>query len=166
MLQGGFGMEVGGSYAGFSASVAMDFDKFKQSSTFSQNYGSHQYTLQSGSDSLPEPISLKLKTIDLALDPIYWQRYDELVASGICASDDQQHLQTRKSNLERALTEYAAYKMAPTPSGNKQMNHDSFESNPHISKKGIRVFPLMGQTKLKRKKELTYISIKYLGVFQ
>lgn len=68
MLQGGFGMEVGGSYAGFSASVAMDFDKFKQSSTFSQNYGSHQYTLQSGSDSLPEPISLKLKTIDLALE--------------------------------------------------------------------------------------------------
>lgn len=108
-------MEVGGSYAGFSASVGMDFDKFKQSDTFRQNYGSHQYTLQSGSDSLPEPISLKLETIDLALDPIYWQRYDELVASGICASDDQQHLQTRKSNLERALTEYAAYKMAPTP---------------------------------------------------
>lgn len=64
--------------------------------------------------------------IDLALDPIYWQRYDELVASGICASDDQQHLQTRKSNLERALTEYAAYKMAPTPSGKKQINRDSF----------------------------------------
>ncbi|XP_065931307.1 uncharacterized protein [Magallana gigas] len=116
MHSGGFGMEVGGSYAGFSASVGMDFDKFKQSDTFRQNYGSHQYTLQSGSDSLPEPISLKLETIDLALDPIYWQRYDELVASGICASDDQQHLQTRKSNLERALTEYAAYKMAPTPS--------------------------------------------------
>lgn len=75
-------MEVGGSYAGFSASVGMDFDKFKQSDTFRQNYGSHQYTLQSGSESLPEPISLKLETIDLALDPIYWQRYDELVASG------------------------------------------------------------------------------------
>lgn len=146
-------MEVGGSYAGFSASVAMDFDKFKQSSTFSQNYGSHQYTLQSGSDSLPEPISLKLKTIDLALDPIYWQRYDELVASGICASDDQQHLQTRKSNLERALTEYAAYKMAPTPSGNKQINHDSFESNPHIKKREFE-FSLDGSNQAQKKNEL------------
>lgn len=114
------------SFFSFKLTKNDHLKKFKQSDTFRQNYGSHQYTLQSGSDSLPEPISLKLETIDLALDPIYWQRYDELVASGICASDDQQHLQTRKSNLERALTEYAAYKMAPTPSGKKQINRDSF----------------------------------------
>ena len=110
-------MDVGGSYGGFSASVAVNFEKFKQSSSFEQNYGSHQYSLQAGSDSLPEPISMKLETIDSALDSMYWQGFDNLVSLGICSTEDQLHLPTRKANLVRALTEYAAFKMAPTPTG-------------------------------------------------
>ena len=117
MPQGGFDMDVGGSYGGFSASVGVNFEKFKQSSSFEQNYGSHQYSLQAGSDSLPEPISMKLETIDSALDSMYWQGFDNLVSLGICSTEDQLYLPTRKANLVRALTEYAAFKMAPTPTG-------------------------------------------------
>ncbi|XP_061189368.1 uncharacterized protein LOC133197381 [Saccostrea echinata] len=116
---GDFDLDVGGSYLGFSASLGINFDTFKQSSSFNQNYGTYQYTLQSGSETLPEPISLKLQTIDEALQPVFWQRFDDLIAAGICSADDQIRLQLRRSHLIRSLEDYAAYKMAPTPTDPK-----------------------------------------------
>ncbi|XP_062605124.1 uncharacterized protein LOC134266928 [Saccostrea cucullata] len=112
---GGFDLDVGGSYLGYSASLGVNFDTFKQSSSFKQNYGTYQYTLQSGSETLPEPIGLTLETIDEALQPMFWQRFDDLVAASICSADDKGHLHSRKSHLIRSLGDYAAYKMAPTP---------------------------------------------------
>ncbi|KAK3597977.1 hypothetical protein CHS0354_042329 [Potamilus streckersoni] len=98
---------------GYSASLGVNFENFKDSNSYKISFGTHQYTLISGSENLPEPIGLRVVSIDEALVEKYWWNSHRFVSGGQCHSDVKQHLGTLRLNFIQALSEYAAYMMAP-----------------------------------------------------
>ena len=113
-------VSVGGSYLGFSASIGVNFDKFKSSQSYETKFGTYQYTLVSGSPSVPEPIGIRVVTMDETLSPKYWQKISEFVQDGACHlqnSTGKALLTVLKNNILRALSEYPAFMRAPASSG-------------------------------------------------
>ncbi|XP_050416955.2 uncharacterized protein LOC126830601 [Patella vulgata] len=102
---GGFGLSVGGF-------LSVDFRTFKASSAYKLRFGTYQSTLTSGSTSQPEPIGLTVKTIAEALNTNYWGGTD---VSKACGGHPLTYLHTKQSNLVKALTGYAKFKLFKSP---------------------------------------------------
>ncbi|BFZ25969.1 hypothetical protein BsWGS_29009 [Bradybaena similaris] len=109
-------VSAGGSYMGFGASLKVDYENFKDSSNYALNFGSYSATLLTGTALLPEPIGLKVHEITEALNPVYWQNTSLLTSHHVCDRLDVNHVTQVRTNIARALSEYAAYKMAAAPS--------------------------------------------------
>ncbi|PVD27599.1 hypothetical protein C0Q70_12763 [Pomacea canaliculata] len=103
-------LRVGGSYLGFGASLEVNFPSFTARDVADLTFGNYVATLRLGSQAKPEPISIKIASIDHALDPRYWWRLPEMTAHGLCNATFDPNVTA--TNLRRALSDYAAYKMA------------------------------------------------------
>lgn len=68
MLQSGEDLRVGGSYLGFGASLEVNFPSFTARDVADLTFGNYVATLRLGSQAKPEPISIKLASIDHALE--------------------------------------------------------------------------------------------------
>ncbi|XP_071095708.1 uncharacterized protein [Haliotis cracherodii] len=114
--QGGADISLGGSYMGYGASLAVNFEKFKGSDSYKLQFGDFQYTLEAGTPELPEPIGVKIVTIDTAFNSKYWQKMDDFMSGHQCGDGlDTMALSRRQANVAKALQGYAAYKMAQGP---------------------------------------------------
>lgn len=103
-------LRVGGSYLGFGASLEVNFPSFTARDVADLTFGNYVATLRLGSQAKPEPISIKIVSIDHALDARYWWRLPEMTAHGLCNATFDPNVTA--TNLRRALSDYAAYKMA------------------------------------------------------
>ncbi|GFN76800.1 MACPF domain-containing protein 4 [Plakobranchus ocellatus] len=109
-------VSAGGSYMGFGASLEVNFEDFKGSSSFQNKFGSYQTTLTTGTPSLPEPIGLSVEPMYKILSSKYWQNTSLLTQHHACMTSDLALLTAVKTNMARAIGDYAAYKLASLPS--------------------------------------------------
>ena len=67
---------MSGSYLGFSASLKVDVNVFKESMSKNTRFGEHKVVFKSGGPNLPEPIGIKLVPITEAFDPAFYSVLD------------------------------------------------------------------------------------------
>ena len=102
------GVSVSGGYGGATASVSVNIGNFDESEESESEFGEQEVTYTIGGDDLPEPIQLKLISIEETLDEKFWGNLDELkTKSGSpCESMNRIQLPELKSNIIRALNDY------------------------------------------------------------
>ena len=62
---------------GFSASLKVDVNAFKESMSKDSKFGEHKVVFKSGGPNMPEPIGLKLVPIAEAFDPAFYSVLDQ-----------------------------------------------------------------------------------------
>ncbi|KAK3585066.1 hypothetical protein CHS0354_004250 [Potamilus streckersoni] len=105
---------IGGPYKGAFLSYHINLDSFKYRHEFNTIIGYLEDALKFGTAIAPEPIGMKLTTIDLIFSNEYWKNL-EIYSLGQCNSNISQKMNTLRANIIRALNEYASYKNAETP---------------------------------------------------
>ena len=106
---------MSGSYLGFSASLKVDVNVFKESMSKNTRFGEHKVVFKSGGPNLPEPIGIKLVPITEAFDPAFYSVLDKR-SSARCVHSNSL-LKARKTAVIRALNEYPRLKKAVKPIG-------------------------------------------------
>ena len=93
---------------GFSASLKVDVNAFKESMSKDSKFREHKVVFKSGGLNMPEPIGLKLVPIAEAFDPAFYSVLD-LQQSARCVHSNSL-LKGRKAAVIRALKEYPRLK--------------------------------------------------------
>ena len=106
---------MSGSYKGFSASLKVDINAFKESMSMDTKFGEHKVVFESGGPNLPEPIGIKLVPITEAFDPAFYSVLDKR-SSARCVHSNSL-LKARKTAVIRALNEYPRLKKTVKPIG-------------------------------------------------
>ncbi|KAM7429490.1 hypothetical protein ABFA07_019668 [Porites harrisoni] len=113
MLNSQNSVSVSGSYMGFSASLKVDVNVFKESMSKNTRFGEHKVVFKSGGPNLPEPIGIKLVPITEAFDPAFYSVLDKR-SSARCVHSNSL-LKARKTAVIRALNEYPRLKKTVKP---------------------------------------------------
>ena len=100
---------------GFSASLKVDVNGFKESMSKDSKFGEHKVVFKSGGPNMPEPIGLKLVPIAEAFDPAFYSVLDQQKSARCVHSNSL--LKARKAAVIRALKEYPGLKKAVKPVG-------------------------------------------------
>ena len=100
---------------GFSGSLKVDVNAFKQSMSKDTKFGEHKVVFKSGGPNLPEPIGLKLVPITKAFDPAFYSVLDQQRSARCVHSNSL--LKARKTAVIRALNEYPRLKKTVKPRG-------------------------------------------------
>ena len=100
---------------GFSGSLKVDVNAFKQSMSKDTKFGEHKVVFKSGGPNLPEPIGLKLVPITKAFDPAFYSVLDQQRFARCVHSNSL--LKARKTAVIRALNEYPRLKKTVKPRG-------------------------------------------------
>ena len=106
---------MSGSYNGFSASLKVDVNMFKESMSKDTKFGEHKVVFESGGSNLPEPIGIKLVPITEAFDSAFYSVLDQQRSAGCVHSNSL--LKARKAAVIRALNEYPRLKKTVKPVG-------------------------------------------------
>ncbi|XP_073250647.1 uncharacterized protein [Porites lutea] len=106
-------VSVSGSYMGFSASLKVDVNAFKESMSKDSKFGEHKVVFKSGGPNMPEPIGLKLVPIAEAFDPAFYSVLDQQ-KSARCVNSNSL-LKARRTAVIRALKEYPRLKKTVKP---------------------------------------------------
>lgn len=103
-LQAEDSVSASGEFLGFSSSLKVDMNKFRESMSEGTKFGEHKKVYTSGGPDLPEPIKLKLLPIYLAFDFHFYQALEQEGSSrcGYTLS----FLGKRKANVKKILNEY------------------------------------------------------------
>ncbi|XP_027039822.1 uncharacterized protein LOC113668146 [Pocillopora damicornis] len=99
-------MSVSGGYKGFSSSVSIDFERFTASMTSGTSFGSEKVVFRCGTRNKPEPIGLKLISIDRAFDDSFFKALSKKYQC--------QNLAQRRTNVKKILKEYPGLEGAKT----------------------------------------------------
>ncbi|CAH3162231.1 unnamed protein product [Pocillopora meandrina] len=102
-----------GSFAGFSGSLTVNMDKFREQMTQEDKFGKHKIVLTSGGMDMPEPIGLKLVPVYEALNKNFYQLSG--AGSGSPCKHTESLLRSRKDNLVQILKEYPRLKGTNVP---------------------------------------------------
>ena len=105
----GSAVSVSGSYLGFSASLSANIKKLRASMTAETPFGEKKVMFTSGGPNMPEPIGLKLLSIERAFDDSFFRALDRQYQ---CTN-----LAQRKGNVIRLLKKYPGLTRATTPQG-------------------------------------------------
>lgn len=108
-------MSPSGSFAGFSGSLTVNMDKFREQMTQEDKFGKHKIVLTSGGMDMPEPIGLKLVPVYEALNKNFYQLAG--AGSGSPCKHTESLLRSRKDNLVQILKEYPRLKGTNVPIG-------------------------------------------------
>ena len=106
---------MSGSYGGFSASLKVDVNAFKESMSKNTKFGENKVVFKSGGPDMPEPIGIKLVPVTEAFDPAFYSVLDEQ-SSARCVHSNSL-LKARKTAVIRALKEYPRLKNTAKPVG-------------------------------------------------
>ena len=112
-LQGSVSTE--GAFNGFSSSLTVNMDKFREQMTEDTKFGENKIVLTSGGVDMPEPIGLKLIPIFEALKSHFYTVSDARSLSA--CKHTASLLMTRRNNLEKVLKDYPKLKNTPKPVG-------------------------------------------------
>lgn len=93
--------------------MTVDVAKMGESMESGSTFGSSETTLRSGGDNLPEPISIKLMSIESLFDSKLFQPYQNM--SGCSFTDES--LATLKKNIKMILNEYPTLLDVELPEG-------------------------------------------------
>ena len=107
---------------GFSASLKVDFNTFKESMSKDTKFGEHKVVFKSGGPNLPEPIGLKLVPITEAFDSALYSVLDQQWSARCVHSNSL--LKARKAAVIRALNEYPRLKKTIKPIGTSPIIED------------------------------------------
>ena len=99
----------------YASSLVVDIPSFKYKSGFRNIVGQLQDSLTLGSVQNPEPIGYTMLVISDMLDNSHWQNIDDYKKRGLCPPSAEAALALIKTNLEKAVTEYAGLAGASTP---------------------------------------------------
>ena len=99
-------MSVSGWYGGFSSSVSIDFERFTASMTSGISFGSEKVVFRYGTRNKPEPIGLKLISIDRAFDDSFFKALSKKYQC--------RNLAQRRTNVKKILKEYPGLEGAKT----------------------------------------------------
>ena len=99
------GVEASGSYGVASGSVSLNLDVLDSTVSHSTQLGASLTKLTIGTIDIPLPIHTKVIPIDQALADSLWPQNERTV------------MRLKRSNLEKALTDYATNKQAVIASG-------------------------------------------------
>ena len=110
------GNSVGGSggYGGYSASLKVDVNIFKQSINEGSKFMSDKTVLTAGGSNLPEPIRVRLIPMYKA---VHYDFFKHLKNSRLSGCDSTQSMAQKSGNVERILEEYPKLKGAILPEG-------------------------------------------------
>jgi hypothetical protein len=111
-------VSVGGGWMSYASSLVVDIPSFKYKSGFRNIVGQLQDSLTLGSVQNPEPIGYTMLVISDMLDNSHWQNIDDYKKRGLCPPSAEAALALIKTNLEKAVTEYAGLAGASTPVSN------------------------------------------------
>ena len=100
---------------GFSGSLKVDINAFKESMAKDSKFGENKVVFKSGGPNLPEPIGLKLVPITEAFDSAFYSILDKLWSARCVHSNSL--LKERKASVIRALKEYPRLKNTAKPVG-------------------------------------------------
>eukprot|EP00057_Strongylocentrotus_purpuratus_P029092 XP_011683566.1 PREDICTED: uncharacterized protein LOC584567 isoform X2 [Strongylocentrotus purpuratus] len=101
-------LSASGSYAGYSASIAVNMDSFNSGMESGSSFGSTYSSYTVGSASLNEPIKLELLGMHEVFDEDYWTLLSSYLDSGHCTSSFQRS--SVGSNVLTAMQGYANYR--------------------------------------------------------
>ena len=99
------GVETSGSYVVASGSVSLNLDVLDRTVNHNTQLGTSLTQLTIGTRDIPLPIHTKVIPIDQALADSFW------------AQNERAMIRVKRSNLEKALTDYATNKQAGIASG-------------------------------------------------
>ena len=102
-------MSVSGGYMGFSASLSVAFDKFKESSSETAELTKNKVVFSSGGPDMPAPIGLKLLPIEEAFTDSYFRVLNQHFQC--------ENLAQRRENVKQLLKKYPNLKGATNPHG-------------------------------------------------
>lgn len=102
-------MSASGGYGGFSASLSVDINKFKESTTDTANFTENKVVFSSGGPDMPEPIKVKLMPIDNAVEDSFFSVLDQQYRC--------ENLAQRRGNVKKILQEYPQIKDVSEPQG-------------------------------------------------
>jgi len=106
-------VSLSGSYLGYSASLKVDVNAFKESMSEGTKFGENKVVLTSGGPNLPEPIGLKLVPIYEAFDVNFYTVLDKHQSTRCVHSSSL--LRTRRNHTQKAFREYPRLKKVIKP---------------------------------------------------
>ena len=104
-IQNSLGISASASYGGASGSLSLDLNSLDQSVDESTNIGESLTKFTIGSKGVPLPISTELVPITEALEDVFWD------------ADEMTEISQKRTNLEKALTDYPDNKGAYVDAG-------------------------------------------------
>ena len=113
---------------GFSASLKVDVNVFKESMSKDSKFGEHKVVFKSGGPNMPEPIGIKLVPITEAFDSAFYSVLAKQWSAQCVHSNSL--LKERKAAVIRALNEYPLLKRTVKPAGTtilEEVKIDSME---------------------------------------
>ena len=108
---------MSGSYKGFSTSLKVDINAFKESMSMDTKFGEHKVVFESGGPDMPEPIGIKLVPITEAFDSAFYSVFDQQRSARCVLNYSKSLLEERKAAVIRALDEYPRLKGTMKPVG-------------------------------------------------
>ncbi|KAJ7389165.1 hypothetical protein OS493_033251 [Desmophyllum pertusum] len=104
-----------GAFQGFTSSLTVNMDKFREQMSEDTKFGENKIVLTSGGMDMPEPIGLKLVPVYEAMNSNFY------VVSATRSMSPCKHtdslLRSRRSNLEKILKDYPRLKRTASPVG-------------------------------------------------
>ena len=91
-------MSASGGYGGFSASLSVDINRFKESTTDTSSFTENRVVFSSGGPDMPEPIKVRLMPIDNAVEDSFFSVLDQQYRC--------ENLAQRRGNVQQILKEY------------------------------------------------------------
>ncbi|XP_052803161.1 uncharacterized protein LOC128233501 [Mya arenaria] len=100
-------VSIGGAYMNHASSLVVDVPAFRYRQQYRNVVGVLEDTLSLGSEANPEPIGYSMVVISDMLDSSHWQSIDDLKNRGLCPPSTEAALTYFRTNLEKAINEYA-----------------------------------------------------------
>lgn len=107
-------MSVGGGFGGYSASLSVNVETFKESMNQNTKFGSSKKVYKSGGPDMPSPIRIKLEPIYNALRVAFFKKH--LQQHPNC-NFNVQALSQLKNNIEKLFKAYPQLKGAEKGQG-------------------------------------------------
>lgn len=107
-------MSVGGGFGGYSASLSVNVETFKESMNQNTKFGSSKKVYKSGGPDMPSPIRIKLEPIYNALRAAFFKKH--LQQQPNC-NFNVQSLSQLKNNIEKLFKAYPQLKGAEKGQG-------------------------------------------------
>ena len=100
---------------GYTASLRVDMNRFRESMSESTKFGKHKVVFTSGGPDMPEPIGLKLVPIYVAFKTTFYTARKKQ-RSPRCVNS-RSILERRTMHIKKALNKYPRLKKAVVPAG-------------------------------------------------